>query len=208
MTLVFVAFLLGGAIRQHRVAAWSPARWLAYGVLSVWLVATLGVTIYPIQDMDVRFWERWETQSIIPLAGTIESFGNMRDRTMSQDELAALEAKIAADLEIPVDEVNLNPRISGISLSTALRDPVGNLLLFIPFGLFAPAALHLGYWRRVALAAAAISTAIELSQLLFGLGSLASIDDVLFNTLGALLGYATWLGAARIAQDLRTAFAS
>lgn len=207
VTLVFLAALAAVAVRQHRRQSWPATRWIAYLGFGAWLLATLGITIYPLTGIDLNVGERWETQSIIPLAGTIESFGNMRDRTMSAAEVRALEQKIAADLEIPVDEVNLDPRIQGISLSTALRDPVGNLLLFVPLGFLAPGALGIRDWRRVAALAAAIGGAIELSQLLLSLGSLASIDDVIFNTAGALLGLVAWLavvtvwkhGASRIA---------
>ena len=39
-----------------------------------------------------------------------------------------------------------------------------------------------------------VSVMIEASQLFLGLGSLASIDDVIYNTTGAMLGY----GLARV----------
>jgi hypothetical protein len=204
VTLVFVALLIGAAIWGGRGRTWPATRWIGYGLFGVWLLATLGITIYPIKDnTDLNIRERWEIQSVIPLSGTIESFGNMRDRTMSPDELAALRQQIAVDLEIPESEVNLDPRVRGISLSTALRDPLGNLLLFVPFGLVAPLALRLRDWRRVAGAAAAISGTIELSQLMFGLGSLGSIDDVIFNTAGALVGFATWPAATSAVQSVR-----
>ena len=65
---------------------------------------------------------------------------------------------------------------------------VGNLLLFLPFG----AALYL---RRRKLAAAvmagfAFSASIELTQLAVH-GRTTSIDDAIFNTLGAAAGWAT-----------------
>ena len=67
---------------------------------------------------------------------------------------------------------------------------VGNMLLMLPIGLFGPLALPwLDRWWRVALLAATLSTCIELAQLLVPDRS-ADVDDVLLNTLGALLGYA------------------
>jgi glycopeptide antibiotics resistance protein len=68
---------------------------------------------------------------------------------------------------------------------------VGNLLLLLPVGLFGPIALPwLGRWWRVVLVAAVISASIEFAQLFIPERS-ADVDDVLFNTIGALLGY--WL---------------
>lgn len=198
ITLVWVAWGLS------RRAAWSAGRWVAYGVVSLWLIAALGITMFPLTEsggFGVR--DRWSIRSVIPLAGTIESFGNMRDRTMSPDELAAQESRIAEDMNIPVDEVNMSPVVTGISLSTALRDPLGNLLLFLPFGLLAPVALRIRGWRRITLIAAALSLAIELSQLLFGVGSLGTIDDVIFNTAGALVGYGLYsLAKSQVAPRL------
>jgi glycopeptide antibiotics resistance protein len=66
---------------------------------------------------------------------------------------------------------------------------IGNLLLLLPLGLFGPLVLPwLSRWWRVALVAALVSACIEVTQLLIPDRS-ADVDDVLLNTLGALLGY-------------------
>jgi glycopeptide antibiotics resistance protein len=71
-----------------------------------------------------------------------------------------------------------------------LRQMVGNLLLLMPVGLLGPVVLPwLDGWRRVLLAAFALSMAIELAQLWIP-DRAADIDDVLLNVLGAALGYA------------------
>ena len=44
---------------------------------------------------------------------------------------------------------------------------------------------------------AGVSASIELAQLLFGLGSLGTIDDVIFNTLRTVLGFGLWSAARR-----------
>ena len=67
----------------------------------------------------------------------------------------------------------------------------GNLLLLLPVGLFGPIALPwLNRWWRVLLVALVISACIETAQLYIPERS-ADVDDVMLNTLGALLGY--WL---------------
>ena len=79
------------------------------------------------------------------------------------------------------------------ALQYLLVDVVGNVLLFVPLGFtFAAASTRPARWARVAaatLSAALLSLSIEVLQL--AMPSRASdVDDVLFNTLGALLGAA------------------
>jgi glycopeptide antibiotics resistance protein len=70
-----------------------------------------------------------------------------------------------------------------------LSQAVGNVLLLLPVGLFGPLALPwLGRWWRVLLVATAFSVCIELIQLGIPDRS-ADVDDVLLNTVGAMLGY-------------------
>lgn len=70
----------------------------------------------------------------------------------------------------------------------------GNVILFIPLGIFLP--LLLNKYRsvnRVALLACACSISIELIQLVlrqFEIYRTVDIDDVILNTSGAVLGFA------------------
>lgn len=93
---------------------------------------------------------------------------------------------------------------SEIYLRLALADLIGNVLLFAPLG--ASIALR---WpgcstRRVVLAAALFSAAIELTQGFTHLGRMAQSSDVLMNAIGAWLG---WILARRILR-LRAARAA
>ena len=64
-----------------------------------------------------------------------------------------------------------------------------NTLLFIPFGFLAPRVFHkLREFKRMALASLVIIVLIEVIQMLF-VGRMFDIDDILFNTLGAAIGY-------------------
>jgi glycopeptide antibiotics resistance protein len=67
-----------------------------------------------------------------------------------------------------------------------LLETVANVALFVPFG----AALALSGFstRRSILCGLVLSTSIELAHLLVIPGRTASVDDVLLNTLGTLLG--------------------
>lgn len=64
----------------------------------------------------------------------------------------------------------------------------GNIVLFMPIGLFLP-LLNKKYSRGIVLAAASILliTIVELTQMLTRVGSF-DIDDIILNTFGALLG--------------------
>jgi glycopeptide antibiotics resistance protein len=68
---------------------------------------------------------------------------------------------------------------------------VGNLLVLAAFGAFLPMRFAvLARMHRVAAAAVGASTTIEVLQYALDLGRVSSIDDVLVNTVGALLGAA------------------
>jgi len=67
---------------------------------------------------------------------------------------------------------------------------VGNLLLFMPFGILGPMAFRwLDGWVRVFVGALILSLLVEASQLWVPNRS-ADVDDVILNVAGALLGYA------------------
>jgi glycopeptide antibiotics resistance protein len=102
----------------------------------------------------------------------------------------------------PTGRVNVVP---GASIAELLSDDyrnaaenvVGNVLLFLPLGFFATIVTR---WRiaRVTLAAAALSTGIELTQLVLG-DRWVDIDDVLLNTCGGFLGAVAGAAAFRLA---------
>lgn len=76
----------------------------------------------------------------------------------------------------------LNNPNSGLGLVNV----AGNVVMFLPVGGLMVLAFGLRWWRATA-AGAAISVAIEVTQLT-ALGRSADIDDVLLNTVGAGLG--------------------
>ena len=106
----------------------------------------------------------------------------------------------------PTGRVNLVPGASILELfsedyGNAVKNVVGNLLLFIPLGFFATIVTGRPV-VQVTLAAAALSTCIELAQL--GLGRRwVDIDDVLLNTGGALLGALAAAAVIRLTEVTR-----
>lgn len=69
----------------------------------------------------------------------------------------------------------------------AVVGALGNVLLFVPLGI--ALALRRASIARVATAALLVSGSVELVQLLVP-GRTTSVDDVLFNVFGAVLGHA------------------
>ena len=72
-----------------------------------------------------------------------------------------------------------------------LDDLFGNVLLFAPLGFLLPLLVPaIRRWWQVLAVGAGISLLIELYQLLWPLVRKASVDDVLMNSLGAVVGFA------------------
>lgn len=69
---------------------------------------------------------------------------------------------------------------------------LGNVLLFIPLGIFLPSIWNrLHRLRKVLLATAGIILLVEAVQVLTLLGR-CDIDDLILNLLGAAIGYGIW----------------
>jgi glycopeptide antibiotics resistance protein len=74
----------------------------------------------------------------------------------------------------------------------ALRNLLGNILLFLPLGFLLPLLYRRISWKSVLGIAAALSLGIETLQLTLRAG-IFDVDDLLLNALGALLGYLAFL---------------
>jgi hypothetical protein len=79
-----------------------------------------------------------------------------------------------------IDLASADPR-------TIVEQLVGNMLLFFLAGLFVPLRFRVGL-LAVFLGGAVGAALVETAQFAFGTGRVASIDDVLLNAIGALLG--------------------
>ncbi|MCI8650153.1 MAG: VanZ family protein [Anaerotruncus sp.] len=90
--------------------------------------------------------------------------------------------------------VNLLPIVALIGLPALdlFYNIVGNIVWFVPFGLLLPLAFpqHRAFQRAV-FWGAGCSALIELSQYLLATG-IADLDDLLFNTIGAALGWCAY----------------
>ena len=101
-------------------------------------------------------------------------------------------------LEISPDEINLIPFSNQIDIPAYLA----NILLFIPFGLLAPFVWNgLDHPAAVTCSGFGFSLLIELSQLLNHRAT--DIDDLILNTLGALIGYALFKVLTKVTASRR-----
>lgn len=74
----------------------------------------------------------------------------------------------------------------------AVANLIGNIALFVPFGVFAPLLFpSLRPLHRFLLCAVPTIMAVELCQYIGALG-VGDVDDVLLNTLGMLVGWLSW----------------
>lgn len=86
--------------------------------------------------------------------------------------------------------------VNGI-YNVEMRNIIGNIFLFFPFGILVPTAF--GRLRRFGAFIATFAltiAAIELLQLFLALGSL-DIDDLLLNCTGAAVGFLVYRAASR-----------
>ena len=72
-----------------------------------------------------------------------------------------------------------------------------NIAFFIPFGLLIP----IKNWKAVVITAIGFSTVIEIAQYFGGYG-LAELDDVICNTLGAMIGFWIVMGLKKAVRSI------
>lgn len=107
------------------------------------------------------------------------------------------------------ESINLIPLVT-LALED-MRTSLLNILLFVPFGFGLPFITSLRS-KGVVVAGVLVSVSIEFLQLISGLIAditfrIADINDVIFNMLGAILGYILFIGflhlCRRIPRDSR-----
>ena len=80
-----------------------------------------------------------------------------------------------------------------------------NVMLFVPFGLLIALLVPTRWWWVVVVALVLAAGGIELGQALFLPGRVASLDDVLANSLGGVLGVAIAAMIRAVAWAIRRA---
>jgi len=78
----------------------------------------------------------------------------------------------------------------------SLQNIIGNLLLFLPLGIFLPMVLSIRSFVKVFLIAIGFSISIECCQYFlrhFRIYRSVDVDDIILNTVGALIGLALYM---------------
>ena len=103
---------------------------------------------------------------------------------------------LTAKMEDMKERINLIPFSNKIDIIDYLL----NVVMFIPLGFFIPLIWKkMGKLSNAILAGAAFSILIELSQLLSYRGT--DVDDLITNTLGAVIGYIMYKLWARLSKS-------
>lgn len=127
-----------------------------------------------------------------PQSGKTYTFGQKMGMVLFIVYLLAICSKVG----IPsIKYMHLDFSINLLPLVDMLEEPVRstilnllNVLMFVPLGLLLPAVWpYYRSWQRIMLTGLGFSLSIELLQLFSW--RLTDIDDLLTNTLGAVLGY-------------------
>lgn len=79
-----------------------------------------------------------------------------------------------------------------------------NLLLFVPFGYLIPMMnqRHLARWGFAVIGGVTVSTYIEGIQMVGQMGQ-CDIDDIIFNSIGAAVGYIFFMFMRRVRKNWR-----
>ncbi len=93
-----------------------------------------------------------------------------------------------------------------IGSSLFFRNVFGNMIMFMPYGLFVAIVTKTDKYRYVFLLASIASLSIELTQL--AIGRVFDIDDVILNVLGALVGLAIYKLCLKIKHRVPDMFKS
>ena len=118
------------------------------------------------------------------------------DLTITASLLGLLILTLApsADQTRAVEWMPFEQLVPGGFVREAVAEMAGNVVMFVPVGLLAPARWEaLRGFGRVMLAGAALSLFIETMQFTLSLGRQPSATDVIMNTAGAALGYLLFL---------------
>ena len=88
---------------------------------------------------------------------------------------------------LPISDLYSTATTRGVT--DALAQAGGNIALFVPLGILVPLRWRrLDSWGNAVAAAAIFSTTIEIVQFVLGSGHTTSVDDVVMNTFGGVLG--------------------
>ena len=93
-----------------------------------------------------------------------------------------------------------------INSTKFIKNIVGNIIMFIPYGFFASYYLKNRKFSTIFILSLVVSLTIEIVQL--NIGRVFDIDDVILNTIGGITGYLLYVGIDAISSKLPKFFRS
>lgn len=93
-----------------------------------------------------------------------------------------------------------------INSSKFIKNIMGNIIMFIPYGFFASYFLKNRKFSTILLLSLTVSLTIEFVQL--NIGRVFDIDDVILNIIGGIIGYLIYVGLDAISSKLPKFFRS
>lgn len=185
MPCMFVALLLFVVFRPlrkkrltERDLLSTPARESALLAFVAFCAGLGALTLFPAD-----LWAELIEHTLTPASGTFDWNSYYPGKEEIAERIAALP-----DVLIPFQEIRRAFR----GYPWLLFIFFGNIIMFVPVGLFAGLLWRGPKWWKAFLTGLVSSTAIETVQLF--IGRRTDVDDVILNTLGALLGY--WIFCA------------
>ncbi|PZF56128.1 VanZ family protein [Curtobacterium sp. MCSS17_008] len=140
----------------------------------------------------------------VQLALLLRSRRSTWPRTAVAAAIAVYAAGIFANTVFPIfldpvpDQEPWTPALALIPFHDyEVADALTNVVVFAPLGILIPLLMRRPSWWKVLLTAAAVSITIELLQLaaqrLFSGGHVADVNDLVWNTVGGLVGYVVFV---------------
>jgi glycopeptide antibiotics resistance protein len=107
---------------------------------------------------------------------------------------------------IPFETINLYLNYHD-NISLQIINLVGNVVIFIPIGIFASLLLKKNSFLKMLFIGFASTLFIETMQLILSINGIISrsfdVDDLLLNTIGVLIGYIIWAITFKLYQHFK-----
>ena len=112
----------------------------------------------------------------------------------------------SAEQVVRGEEAPVTPRGTSPNFGRLTSEDLGNVMLFIPFGVLVPMRFARLKWWTVPLGSA-LSAGIELTQLVFLPHRTAEWRDWVWNSTGAIVGFAVFVVASSLWKNSRSTVA-
>ena len=156
-----IVFRLNSRIKKE----FSLKREILLNIFFIYIICFIGVTLFPLK-INFNADNTWISINVIPVINTVKEITN----------------------------IDYDSNMYSFMIVFWIKNIVGNLILLFPLGIIMPILWNkFSNGFRVIVFAFSISLSIEVLQLLSSyignIGRIFDIDDILLNTIGALIGY-------------------